>query len=382
MLLSLLLDRSRANTPSNAIALQAKPSIVGMTTSAFDPASRVRFIQFVPYLERAGWQVSHCPNRPDRQWSSPLRGRLSRALHHRTGRVLMKVNRLLDIRNTRHHDVIFVNRDLAGGGLIFEKQLLRGNHRVIFDFDDAIFIGKNEPAVRWMCQHAAWVTPGNDYLADYARQYSDRVTVIPTVVDTDNYAIKANLPSGSNRLVRVGWSGSDQSIQHTLFPYLKMLEQVQEKLHFEFVIITNSKPSLPVSRLRWTFCKWSADGERDLARQMDIGLMPLLDNDFQRGKCGLKLLQYMAAGIPTIASPVGVNSSITQRGRTGFLAATDEEWRNALETLVRSPSLRIEMGQAGRQLCEEQYSIRRWLPSILGIFDTVRKMSQPYLKCR
>src|SRR6202008_2392990 len=106
------------------------------------------------------------------------------------------------------------------------------NRKVIFDFDDAIFLGRNDAAVRWMCRNSAWVTPGNEYLAAYARQYSDRVTVVPTVIDTTKYRLKDAQPS-SAAIPRVGWSGSDQSIRHSLFPFLPMLGEIQKSIPFE-----------------------------------------------------------------------------------------------------------------------------------------------------
>ena len=349
------------------------PTILGMTQSAFDPASRVRFIQYIPALVKAGWEVMHRPNVPDRQWKSALATRILRAVHYRAGRVVMKVNRWRDVRMARHFDVVFVNRDLAGGGLVFERRLLRHNSKVVFDFDDAIFIGPNEYAVRWMCEHAAWVTPGNQYLAEYARQHTDRLTIIPTVVDTERYVSRSYDHEEPTRTVRVGWSGSDQSIQSSLYPYLEMLARLQKRLNFEFIIITNTKPHLPVSSLRWDYRKWNVKEEYNIGSIMDIGLMPLLDQEFERGKCGLKLLQYMAAALPTIASPVGVNTIITQHGGTGYLAATERDWENALAELIQNPSLRAAMGTAGRKVCNDNWSIKRWMPELISIFNCVSK---------
>ncbi|MGA7990086.1 MAG: glycosyltransferase family 4 protein [Thermoanaerobaculia bacterium] len=282
----------------------------------------------------------------------------------------MKWNRWRDVSEAGRFDAVFVNRDLAGGGLVFEKRLLSRNSRVIFDFDDAIFVGPNEAAVSWMCAHAAWVTPGNEYLADFARRFTSNVTVIPTIIDTARYSIFPLRPAGSP--VRVGWSGSDQSITAALFPFLPVLEALQRRLGFEFVVVTNTRPVLPVPGLSFTFVPWKAEEEGELGRHMDVGLMPLVDDAFQRGKCGLKLLQYMAAGLPTVASPVGVNATITVPGETGFLASTDNEWAAALEALVRSDTLRRTMGQAGRRRCEEHYSIKSWLPTLLETLDRIR----------
>jgi glycosyltransferase involved in cell wall biosynthesis len=345
--------------------------LLGITQSSFDPASRFRFIQFIPYLEKEGWGVSHRSNCPDRQWKSNFRNRIVRGLHYRLGRILMKLNRLHDVQRADLFDIVFVNRDLAGKGLLLEKLLLKKNPRIIYDFDDAIFLGSGELYVKWMCQNAAWVTPGNAYLENYARQYSHRVTQIPTVVDTDIFRprkYEGNEPGGP---LRLGWMGSNQSIKFTLFPYLDILQHIQKTLNFEFVIITKPKPILPDLSLKWFFWEWRADREADYAAKLDIGIMPLVDDEFQKGKCGAKLLQYMAAGLPAIASPVGVNQEILQHGKTGFLAKTPKQWHDSIESLVRSPELRADMGLAGRKRCEQHYSVRRWLPAILDIFKKV-----------
>ncbi|HEX7361428.1 MAG TPA: glycosyltransferase family 4 protein [Bryobacteraceae bacterium] len=260
---------------------------------------------------------------------------------------------------------------MAGDGLFFEKRLLKRNTRVVFDFDDAIYLGPNEPAVRWMCKNAAWVTPGNEYLGKYARQHTDRVTVIPTVIDTDLFLPQITRPH-EEKLVRVGWSGSDQSIQATLFPFLPILMEVQRSTPFELVIVTNTRPQLPVGTdFLWRFVPWSPQLEPHFGTYMDIGIMPLLDQPFQRGKCGFKLLQYMAAALPTIASPVGVNRQITENGCTGFFAETERDWREALDRLLTSFELRRDMGRSGRRRCVQLYSLATWLPRLTAIFEAV-----------
>lgn len=348
-------------------------NLMGITQSSFDPASRVRFIQYMPSFEDAGWRVSHRPNRPDRQWRSRLASRIARGVHYRAGRAMMRANRVRDVFDASQFDAVFLNRDLIASELGYERMLLARNPRVVFDFDDAIFLGgpKGERHARWMCEHAARVTPGNAYLADWARQWTDRVTVIPTVIDTDRYERKEWSGADFARPMRVGWTGSDNSIVGTLFPHLEMLARSQKELGFELVIITNTKPSLPVSGMNWTFHPWRAEEEGALGRMFDVGIMPLVDNAFQRGKCGFKLLQCMAAGLPTIGSPVGVNADIVQEGRTGFLATTPDEWHEALRALTVTPELRASMGGAGWDRCEREYSLHRWFPELLAIVNQV-----------
>jgi glycosyltransferase involved in cell wall biosynthesis len=152
-----------------------------------------------------------------------------------------------------------------------------------------------------------------------------------------------------------------------------MLSKLQARVDFELVVITNTRPELPASNLRWTFHPWNAMEEPLLSSKFDIGIMPLIDDQFQKGKCALKLLQYMAAGLPTVASPVGVNADVVQEGVTGMLARSDLDWHRALECLISNDNLRAEMGRAGRALCEQQYSIKRWLPVLMNIFEVVQK---------
>ena len=282
----------------------------------------------------------------------------------------MKWNRWRDLTSAGRFDVVFVSRDLAGPGLFFQRDLLRRNRRVIFDFDDAIYLGAGEEAVRWMCERAAWVTPGNRVLAEFAGRYTRRLTVIPTVIDTERYK---PAPPRSEGVVRVGWSGSDGSIRETLFPRLAMLAELQRAIPFELVIISNTRPEVSDASLHWSFRKWSIEDEVPGLQTLDIGLMPLLDDEFQRGKCGLKVLQYMATGRPAIASPVGVNREIIEHGRTGMLASTPEEWGKALQLLVSFPSRREEMGRAGRRRVVEHYSIARWLPVFLDVLEKARR---------
>lgn len=348
------------------------PRVLGITQSGFDPASRFRFIQFIPHLEKAGWEVIHRPNRPDRQWNSPLSWRPLRAVHYRLGRVAMKWNRMRDLSLARECDAIFVNRDLANEGFFLQSLVAPHMPRVVYDFDDAIFIGKREHAVRWLCERAGWVTPGNEYLAEYSRKHNSHVTVVPTVIDTDAYQPRKYGASDTRSKVRIGWSGSDQSIGSTLVPRLEMLKALQTRIPFELVVITNTRPTLPVE-IEWSFVPWRESDEHLLSTRMDIGIMPLKDDAFQKGKCGLKLLQYMAAGLPTVASPVGVNAEIVLPGLTGFQASTDAEWHEALGRLVRSADLRASMGNEGRKRCEQHYSVNRWLPELIQIFEKVRQ---------
>lgn len=343
------------------------PSLMALTHGTLDPASRFRVVQYLPLLQQAGWTVSHRPKWPD-PWAdvrrSPAKWILSpwRKWRKRQGR-------RRDLRDAAQFDVIFQNRDLLGGNAIWEQRLIRQNPRVVFDFDDAIFLGeKRRRHCQWICRHAAGVTAGNDHLADFARGLTDQVLVLPTVVDTEKYLLPTTRPPGGT-VLRLGWMGSDHSIHETLGPHLEMLARLQQELGFEFTVISAPRPALPECGLKWHFVPWSPEGEIRIAQLIDVGIMPLSDTPFQRGKCGLKLLQYMAAGLPVIASPVGVNTTLVPGH--GHLAQTESEWGQAIASLQNDAGLARDLGRAGRQFCEANYDLPKWAVRLSDLLQKV-----------
>ena len=344
-------------------------SLIAFVHAVDDPAGRFRIAQYIPYLEQAGWRVSLRPRRPSRPWNTPWTNPLLRAAHRHAGMWLRRVNRLRDIRAASGFDAVFLNRDLLEGRFYYEDLLFRRNARVIFDFDDAIFLDGKADHIGRICERAAWVIAGSEYLAAFARKFTASVTVIPTVVDTSLYPEDRGRVLESSGPVRVGWLGSSQSIAQTLFPHVEMLAELQRALGFEFVIVSRPRPDLPRHGLRWTYVEWSPLVETQIADHFDIGIMPLLDEPFQRGKCGCKLLQYMAAQLPAVASPVGMNAALMGGGDRGFTAVGAADWQAALATLIGDPGLRRRMGHAGRQFVNEHYSLRRWFPELLSVIE-------------
>ena len=280
------------------------PSLMACSHSRDDPASRFRVMQYLPLFEAAGWTVSHRPNRPSRYWKPAAPVRLLRSIQRKVAVAARRSNRRRDIRDAASYDLVFLNRDLQEGELAWEKRLFASSPRVVFDYDDAIFLGeKRHQHVAWVCARAAWVIAGNEYLATFARRFTDRVTVVPTVVASERYALHPlcgcakpeQTNHGKNRL-RVGWLGSDLSIRQTLFAHWEIFGRIQRALDFDLVICSRPRPVPPSDSVRWSFLEWSPATEEQIGYHIDIGIMPLVDDEFQRGKCGLKLLQYMAAG--------------------------------------------------------------------------------------
>ncbi len=336
-----------------------------VTQSDFDPASRLRLMQYFPHLTAAGWRIDHRPLKPSLY--RPLRAAdpALRRWEMRSCAMLRRAHLLRDFIGARRYGAIVIGRELPH----LVDFLARRNPRLIFDLDDAIHLGSSRGSVLRLGQLARAVVAGNETLAAVAREWSLKVSVIPTVVDTDVFHPAPMATDGGP--LRLGWLGSDYSIRQTLFPYLDMLAALQEEIGFEFVIVSGPQPILPDSRLRWRFLPWAPATEAKIAELFDVGIMPLVDEPLQRAKCGAKLLQYMAAGLPAVASPVGANSDIVLPGVTGFLAADGEGWRSALRKLAADTALRRRLGEAGRARVEAEYSIRRWLPAWLELLENV-----------
>ena len=350
--------------------------LIAYVHGTLNPAARFRIGQYIPVLASAGWEVSLRPQRPERPWEIDWGHPLLNVPARRIGTLLRRANRRRDIDEATGFDCVFQNRDLLEGRFEHEERLLRRNPRVIFDFDDAIYLGSKAEHVGRVCARAAWVVAGNEDLASFARRHTSRVTVIPTVVDHTLYPPPPPATLRHERPVRVGWLGSPLSITQTLYPFVPVLADLQAALGFDVVLVTSPKPVLPPSDLRWRFVQWTPAEETRIANHFDIGIMPLVDDDYQRGKCGCKLLQYMAAGLPAVASPIGVNSSLLGDSTRGFAASAQHEWMESIRTLMLNAELRSAMGVAGRSFVRDHYSVQRWSPALLEIIERVSRQSR------
>lgn len=249
---------------------------------------------------------------------------------------------------------------------------------MVVDLDDAIFHAYDlHPSavvrrvlgqkIDRIMASSAMVTAGNHYLADRAMEAGAcGVELVPTVVDLDRYP--APVPS-TTRQPTLGWIGTPSTCREYVVPILPLLTDVASSEGVRIVLVgagTAAPAHLMLDNL-----PWSEETEVARIREMDIGIMPLRDTPWARGKCGYKLIQYMACGVPVVASPVGVNAEIVEHGVNGFLASTDAEWREALETLLHDAKLRERMGAAGRRKVERQYSLQVWGPRVAAMLRDV-----------
>lgn len=276
------------------------------------------------------------------------------------------------------YDFVFVQREASPlGPPVFEWIAAKvWRKKLIFDFDDAIWIPNNSSdsrliawlkafwKVKYLCRWAYKVSAGNDYLADYARHHSNRVLIIPTVIDTEKMFVASTL--SHEGIPVVGWTGS-----HSTLKYLRLIEsvllQLEKEVDFSFLVIADKKPALSLKN--WQFLAWNTTTEIADLQRMDIGVMPLTADSWSEGKCGFKLIQYLGLGIPAVASPVGVNKKIIAHGENGFLAESEVEWKEALFALLTNSELRKKFGQHGRSVVEAQYSLSSQEKVFLSLFN-------------
>ena len=197
--------------------------------------------------------------------------------------------------------------------------------------------------IKYICKWSYKVVGGNEYLCNYAMQYCPNVTMIPTCVDTVKKHNRLN--NQDREKVSVGWTGSHSTMKY-LDKMVPMLEKLIQLLDVNMIIIANKPPTFSLSNME--FIQWSEENEVDDLLKIDIGIMPLESDPWCEGKCGFKLIQYLALGIPAIASPVGVNKKIIEQGINGYLCEHENEWTETLTALIKNSLLRKEMGARGK----------------------------------
>jgi glycosyltransferase involved in cell wall biosynthesis len=321
------------------------------------------------------------------QWAPILRSRhgiaidfsvfeseaLSAVIHQRGRRIAKAALLLRDslrrrevLAKARNYDAAVIYREAALlGPALYERLLARAGVPLILDFDDAIWMqgvgGVNGVFSRLhfpgktatICRLAAAVAVGNDHLASYAKRHSGNVHVVPTTVDLNQYRVQPALDAESPLVIT--WSGSISTLVH--------LEHVRDALRVlgarrkvRLRVICNRAPDRPFEGVDTEFVTWSEREEVSELGATHIGIMPLPDDEFSRGKCGLKALQFMATGRPVVVSPVGVNTQIVNNGVNGIVASTPDQWVEAFDSLAASPDLRDRLGRAGRRTVEERFS--------------------------
>ncbi|MBC8081671.1 MAG: glycosyltransferase family 4 protein [Hymenobacter sp.] len=342
------------------------------------PSQRFRFEQYLTILTEAGHSYRLVPFLSEATW----------AILYKPGHTLAKVVGILRgfLRRTAllfsvpAYDYVFIHREAAPiGPPVFEWIITKVlGKKIIYDFDDAIWMKdpageetfisrlKWQQKVKQICRWAYKVSCGNAYLRTYASPFNARALINPTTLDTQHLHNRIRDQHQAGRPV-IGWTGTHTTLRHLelVWPVLERLER--EGHDFEFRVISNQPPVYAGLRAL-TYTPWQKDTEIEDLSKFHLGLMPLVDDPWARGKCAFKALQYMALGMPALVSPVGMNTEVVQHGYNGFVCDAPEQWYAALRQLLTDQNLRAAQGAAARQTIVERYSVESNKENFLALF--------------
>lgn len=341
--------------------------------------TRNRFEYYEPYLQEAGITLSYSPLFDN----DHLDYALAAKRHPKAKTLRAYWARLKQLWSQSDYDFIWLYSE-AFPYLpdIFERWVHRKNLPVIYDYDDAVYAQYDlhpraitrkflAGKIAKIQKRATAVVAGSPALLDYARDHSNACHLVPTVVDAD-YLRPAKARAKTR--VCIGWIGSPSTFAQFDRALLDAIQSICAEHDAEFLIVGAHGHGFDAPNIR--FERWSEEAELGLLHQMDIGIMPLQDTVWSRGKCAFKLIQYMACGLPVVASPVGANNTVVDAGVNGFLAGDLETWKEALVKLIRDPKMRETFGKSGRQRVLQSYDIKVQAPKMVQILRDAAAQSK------
>jgi len=314
--------------------------MVALTSRINDPGPFFRLRQHIPSLAQDGIEVYDYVSW-DYKWFLPG--------------VLKAIPRIPAVITSYKANIIWISRVLVDGYETFERFVKRPR---LLDVDDAVWL--KLPLGRFTMPHIARgmdaIIAGNSYLADWFSRYCRNIHIVPTAIDLNRYHKRPSPLVTKGKFV-IGWTGMANN-----YKYLQTIERplslfLQDHPDAELLVIAERKwDSELIAPERIDFISWSRDIEATALHKMSVGVMPLTDDPWSRGKCAFKMLQYMAVGLPVIVSAVGMNKEILEEGNIGFAADSENDWYEALNTLYKNTTLQIELGNNGRAVVEKHYS--------------------------
>ena len=318
-------------------------------------ASRYRVLQYIPYLESKGVETKV-------------------SLYPRT----LKEN-FQFFNELSQYDIVFLQRKRFNQPRL--GLLRRRAKRILYDFDDSVMYRNSKAkdpisSTRrrrfvQMVKNSDFIIAGNEFLRSQVLPFNQNVEVIPTAINQERYDLRTY--SVQQERVTLGWIGDHGSI-HYLEKMRPIFDRISAKYpHVELKIVSDT--FFDCDRMKVIKKKWSSEEEVADLQGLDIGLMPLVDDPWSWGKCGLKIIQYQGVGVPVVCTPVGINKDLVEDGSNGFWAMTADEWEEKLSLLIENPGLREQMGREGRRRVLEKYTHQACAPRLFSILT--RMMEKP-----
>ena len=339
------------------------------------PSQRFRFEQYVEFLKEENWSYTFAPFIDEKTWQ----------ILYKSGYTFQKVrgiikgflNRFILLFKVSKYDFVFIHREATPIGPPWFEWLVSKvlRKKIIYDFDDAIWIpntsetNKIVAGIKWhgkvgaICKWAYKVSCGNAYLQEYAQQFNSHVIINPTTIDTLNH--HNFLKNQQTDKVVVGWTGTHSTMKY-LDVIVPVLQDLEKQYSFEFKVISNQAPEIDLKSL--VYQPWCKDREIDDLATFNVGLMPLEDDQWAKGKCAFKALQYMALGIPALVSPVGMNTEVVTDGENGYICTTPSDWYTRLAQVITNADLRTRLGAAARDKIQKNYAVVANRDTFLGLF--------------
>ncbi|MCZ2444543.1 MAG: glycosyltransferase [Flavobacteriales bacterium] len=353
--------------------------ILFVTPYPFDvaPSQRFRFEQFFQALTEAGWQYVQ----------KPFWNRYGWTILYAKGKYLQKgfflllgiIKRYFLLFSVCRYHYVFVHREFSPIGFPLTLWIITKlfKKKIIYDFDDAIWIPnvsdnnrwfrflKTNDNTEWLIRWSYRVSCGNHYLKNYASQYNQHIYYIPTTLDMEHHHNRERALNKNEFIL--GWTGTHSTIRYLQF-LIPIIQKIEKKYtHFRFYVISDQPVNWSLESL--IYIPWSKSTEIDDLLKFSIGVMPLEHDPWSEGKCGFKALQYLSLGIPALVSPVGVNTHIIQQGVNGFLCQTPDEWEQCIEQLINNVDLLEQISRNTRKSMELEFSTQAVKPNFLSLFS-------------
>jgi glycosyltransferase involved in cell wall biosynthesis len=341
-------------------------NVLGLISSLTDPSSRARILQYRDYLKELDINInpryffpqSYADPAP---WAYTL-NKITKINPWRFLWIQKSISRIPLLFQQYNYDIIWQNRLVLPHQTFYERKFVKP---IVFDYDDAIWLHDGEQKVAEAISRSAMVFAGNEYLAEFARPHNKNIQIVPSTIDTTRLY---PLPTKTSSFT-IGWMGSVSNLR-----FLEMIrEPVNEFLaryhDARFMVVSSEKPvGFTFDDKRILFRRWDADQEHEHINEFSIGIMPLTDDAFTRGKCSYKMLQYMACGKPVVVSPVGMNNKILVEDEPGMAAQTHADWLKAFIMLKNDIAYYQACSARARKAVVDKYDCAFWATHIAGLF--------------